>query len=85
MPNHQQRNHPMQQVLLPNNVNRFEVIHPIYDEPELKCDPAGLGAMKMSKSVRLSLFALRGYLVAMGLMLSYHMLDLAGVFAHHVK
>jgi hypothetical protein len=75
----------MQQVFLPNNVNRFEVIHPIYDTPEAKCDPTDLGPMKMSKSVRFSLFALRGYLLVMGLMLGYHMLDLAGAFAHHVK
>jgi len=72
----------MQQVLLPNNVNRFEVIHPIYDEPEIKCDPTGLGAMEMSKSVKVSLLVLRVYLFAMGLMLAYHLLDLAGAFGH---
>ncbi|HLK14170.1 MAG TPA: hypothetical protein VKT78_05140 [Fimbriimonadaceae bacterium] len=75
----------MQQVLLPNNVNRFEVVHPIYDAPELKCDPSDLGPMKMSKSVRFSLLALRGYLAVMGLMLGYHMLDLAGAFGTHLK
>ncbi len=35
--------------------------------------------MKMSRSVRLSLLMLRGYLIVMGLMLAYHMLDLSGV------
>ena len=63
----------------------FEVVHPIYDEPEIKCDPTGLGPMKLSKSVRFSLFALRGYLVVMGLMLGYHVLDLAGALVNHPK
>ena len=70
----------MQQVFLPSNVDRFEVIHPLFDKPEVKCDPSSLGAMHMSKSVRVSLVVLRGYLILMGLLLGYHMLDLAGVF-----
>ena len=47
--------------------------------------PSGLGPMKMSKSVRFSLFALRGYLFVMGLMLGYHLLDLGGAFVHHTR
>ena len=75
----------MQQALLTNQVTQFVAVHPIYDEPEAKCDPSTLGPMKLSRSVRFSLFALRGYLVVMGLMLGYHLLDLAGVIAHHAK
>jgi hypothetical protein len=60
-------------------LEEFIVIHPLFDEPEQKCDPSGLGAMKMSRSVRLSLLLLRAYLMVMGLMLTYHMLDLSGL------
>jgi len=58
----------------------YQVIHPLFDEPEEKCSVEGLGRMKMSPSVRWSLFALQAYLVLMFLVLAYHMLDLAGVF-----
>lgn len=60
-------------------LEEFIVVHPLFDEPEQKCDPSHLGQMKMSRSVRLSLLMLRGYLIVMGLMLAYHMLDLSGV------
>jgi len=60
----------------------FVVVHPLYDEPEQKCDPSQLGPMKMSNSVRFSLIVLRGYLVLMGIMLAYHMFDVAGAFGH---
>jgi len=39
--------------------------------------------MPMSGSVKLSLYALRGYLVLIGLMVGYRVLTLAGVFGHH--
>lgn len=58
----------------------YQVIHPLFDEPEEKCKTEGLGKIKMSRSVRLSLFALRGYLILMFVLLGYHMLDLAGFF-----
>lgn len=63
----------------------FTVVHPIFDEPEKKCDPSNLGLMQMSKSVKISLLLLRIYLIVMGLMLGYHMLDLAGIFGRHGK
>jgi hypothetical protein len=62
----------------------FYVIHPLFDKPEQKCDPSALGLMKMSKSVKLSLTLLRVYLIVMMLMLTYHLLDLAGLFGHHL-
>jgi len=58
----------------------YQVIHPLFDEPEVKCSTEGLGKIKMSRSVRWSLFALRAYLVMMFVLLAYHMLDLAGAF-----
>jgi hypothetical protein len=57
----------------------FEVIHPLQDVEEEKCKAEGLGQIQMSKSVRVSLTALRVYLIAMSLILLYHVLGLAGV------
>ncbi len=61
------------------NVNEFRVVHPLDDVAEKKCSSDGLGRMRMTRSVSLSLFVLRGYLIVMTLMLVYHVLDLAGV------
>jgi hypothetical protein len=60
--------------------NAFSVIHPLNDMPEQKCSSVGLGRITMTHPVRISLFVLRAYLIAMMLMLGYHVLDLAGVF-----
>lgn len=62
----------------------FFVVHPLFDVQEQKCDPAQLGRIEMSKSVKVSLTLLRVYLIAMMLMLCYHLLDLAGVFGAHI-
>lgn len=62
----------------------FRVIHPLDDEPEAKCESEGLGPIEMTPVVRISLIVLRGYLLAMGAMLFYHVLDLAGIF-HHAR
>lgn len=75
----------MHHALLDPTVSRIEVVHPLFDTPETKCDAGALGPMHMTLAVRAALFALRGYLVLMGLMLGYHLLDLAGVFGAHVK
>ncbi len=61
----------------------FRVVHPLDDIAEDKHSPEGLGQMPMSASVRFSLYALRGYLVLIGLMVGYRVLTLAGAFAHH--
>ena len=58
----------------------LSVIHPLHDVPEQKCSSEGLGRIAMTLPVRISLGALRAYLIAMTLMLGYHVLDLAGVF-----
>ncbi len=62
----------------------FQVAHPLDDIAEEKRSPAGCGKMPMSRSVKFSLYALRGYLVLIGLMVGYRVLTLAGVFGHHI-
>ncbi len=57
----------------------FSVIHPLDDVREQKCSSEGLGRIRMTRPVRISLAVLRGYLVAMTLMLGYYVLDLAAV------
>ena len=63
--------------------NHYVVVHPLDDVPEEKVDTSRLGPMPMTTSVKLSLMALRGYLVLMVLLVFYHVADLAGVFGHH--
>lgn len=63
----------------------LQVVHPLDDIGEEKRSPEGLGEMHMSGSVKFSLYALRGYLVVIGLMVAYRVLTLAGVFSHHLR
>ena len=63
--------------------NHVVVVHPLDDLPEETMNSEGLGAMPMTTSVRLSLMALRGYLILMMLLVLYHVLDLAGAFGPH--
>lgn len=58
----------------------FRVVHPLDDAPEQKCESKGLGPIAMTRSVRVSLIVLRGYLVLMTLMLIWHVLSMAGAF-----
>ena len=60
------------------------MVHPLNDVPEQKCSSEGLGRITMTRPVRLSLGILRAYLIAMTLMLGYHVLELAAVF-HGLK
>lgn len=60
--------------------NYFVVVHPLDDRAEEKVDTSKLGPMPMTTSVKLSLMALRGYLVLMMLLVLYHVMDLAGAF-----
>jgi hypothetical protein len=64
--------------------NHFVVVHPLDDVPEEKVDTENLGPMTMTASVRISLLSLRAYLVLMMILVLYHVLDLAGLFGHHV-
>ncbi len=56
-----------------------------FDDPEQKLDTDNLPPMRMTRSVKFSLVALRGYLTLMMLMLTYHFLDLAGILGHKAK
>lgn len=57
----------------------FRVIHPLDDAHETKCSGLGLGHMQMTTSVKLSLLALRCYLMLVMGMTVYHVLVMAGV------
>jgi len=66
------------------NMNEFRVIHPLDDVAEQKCSTEGLGKIKMTRAVRISLGVLRAYLILMTLMLGYHVVDLSGLL-HKVR
>jgi len=57
----------------------FTVVHPLDDAPEEKVDTEHLGPMRMTITVRICLFALRGYLLLMFGLLGFRVLQLAGV------
>ena len=61
------------------NRNEFRVVHPLDDVAERKCSTEGLGKIRMTRVVRVSLGVLRAYLMLMTLMLGYHVLDLSGL------
>jgi hypothetical protein len=65
-------------------INGFRVVHPLDDIAEQKCSGSGLGRIRMTRAVRISLGVLRAYLIVMTLMLGYHVLDLAGVL-HKIR
>jgi len=69
-------------MILENKTDEREclVIHPLDDVQEQKVETKHLGPMRMTPAVRISLLALRGYLVLMMLLVLYHVLDLAGMF-----
>jgi hypothetical protein len=61
------------------DVTGFRVIHPLDDVAEQKCSTEGLGKIRMTRAVRVSLGFLRAYLILMTLMLGCHVLDLSGL------
>lgn len=63
----------------------FTVVHPLDDAPERKADTSSLGPMPMTFSVKLSLMALRGYLILMMLLVIYHVIELAGGFGARAR
>lgn len=65
--------------------DHFVVVHPLDDAPEQKIDTASLGTMPMTAGVKVSLMALRGYLILMVLLVLYHVIDLAGAFGRHSR
>jgi hypothetical protein len=66
------------------DVRGFRVIHPLDDVAEQKCSTQGLGKIRMTRAVRVSLGCLRAYLILMTLMLGYHVLDLSGLL-HKIR
>jgi hypothetical protein len=65
------------------NEDRYIVVHPLDDEPEEKVNTESLGPMVMTSAVKWSLVSLRGYLVLMLLLVTFHVLQLAGLFGAH--
>jgi hypothetical protein len=65
--------------------NHFVVVHPLDDVAEHKVDTSALGPMPMTASVKLSLMALRGYLIVMVALVLYHVIDLAETLAQHTR
>jgi hypothetical protein len=60
----------------------YWVVHPLDDHPEQKRDVSAVGPMAMTPSVRLSLLALRAYLILMTSLVAYHFLGLAAALRH---
>jgi hypothetical protein len=56
----------------------FFVVHPLDDVPEEKVETEHLGHMRMTRTVKVCLFALRGYLLLMVGLLGFRVLQLAG-------
>jgi hypothetical protein len=68
-------------MVLENTIDEREfLVIPLDDVQEQKVETEHLGPMRMTPAVRISLLALRGYLVLIMLLVLYHVLDLAGVF-----
>lgn len=61
------------------NRTLFTVVHPLDDIAEDKVDTEHLGPMAMTQTVRVCLYALRGYLLLMFGLLGFRVLQLAGV------
>ncbi len=78
------KHNPFGRLLTGNGNEEYYVIHPLYDEPEQKRDPEALGPLHMSKGERLSLIALRGYLILMLGLAAYRVTELAGLFGPHL-
>lgn len=56
------------------------VIHPLDDAPEEKLNTTGVAPLHLTTGGKLSLMALRGYLILMTILLLYHVLELGGLF-----
>jgi hypothetical protein len=61
-------------------LRKIYVVHPLDDVPEEKRNPDDLGPLQMTAGVRLSLLALRFYLVVMIVLVGVKAVSLAGWF-----
>jgi len=68
---------PFARLFGPADGQVYYVVHPLDDEPEEKCDPAALGPLKLSRSERVVLVALQGYLLVITGLAIYRVVDLA--------
>ena len=57
----------------------YQVIHPLYDHPEEKCNIEGLGTMAMRPVVKYALLSLRLYLILMGALVAYRICQETGI------
>lgn len=64
------------------NPEIFAVIHPLDDQVEEKRSAENLGPIKMSRSVRISLFVLRAYLLSMIGLVLYRVLEVTALVHH---
>lgn len=62
--------------------NSYFVVHPLDDIAERKIDMDTLGPLPMTTAVKLSLFALRGYLILMFLLVLYRVAQISGLFGN---
>jgi hypothetical protein len=53
----------------------LRVVHPLDDVPEEKLYRADLGCMRMTRSVRISLLLLQGYLATMLILVAWRVLS----------
>jgi hypothetical protein len=56
----------------------YFVVHPLDDVPEEKVDTEHLGPMRMTRTVKICLCALQGYLLLMLGLLAFRVVQLAG-------
>ena len=61
------------------DLSGYEVIHPLNDVAEAKCSDEHLGTIQMSRSVKISLFVLRAYLIAIVALAIYRFLAMSGL------
>ena len=61
------------------DIHTYTVVHPLDDAPEQKCGAEHLGRIEITRGVKISLLALRGYLLLMMGMLAYHVLNSTGI------
>jgi hypothetical protein len=57
----------------------YYVVHPLWDEPEIKVDIDNAGPMYVNKATWLALFALRAYLIIMIVLAAYRFMCLAHI------
>ena len=69
----------MASVAYTKDLNGYEVIHPLNDVAEEKCSDEHLGTIQMSRSVKISLFVLRAYLIGIVALAIYRFLAMSAL------